>query len=612
VHNYPRILTVSVGTSALNAHHQAGSEAHTATSTHPAPLLRGRVAIALGCLLFVGVMVYLPALRTPFLLDDYLHASMIEGTFPVRRGPFDLYNFVNDADRPILIERGMLPWWSHPHLLIHFFRPLSSALIWGEHRLFGNNPIPLHVHSLLWWFAALLAARTLFRIVSSERVAWIATLVFAFAPCHVLPLAWLANREALVSLTFGALGLTAYVRWREQGRARVGTLSAGLFSLALLGGEYGLCFAGYVIAFEVVRGREAVTRRALGLMAFVIPTAAYLGVRSALGCGAAGSGFYTDPLQEPASFLRLAPRRIVSLLADAWFSLDGETLTSATPSWLLATGAGLAVAILFLPMRDLLASIDESQRRAATWLLLGSVLALVPLLAVVPSPRLVGVSLLGIAPWVALLLDRAWFPSVPIPRRGRAELTGLVALLLGFSHLVHAPVTSWLVGRTFQRSATSFARHAADLRGRLTDLAHSDVVIMRSMGGAFFLPFALDRHGQLPARWRILAHAGHALALRRDARTLDIIVPPGQSVFPPGQEGNLFRNEELKIATGDTFDVPGLHVTVLEATKAGPRSVRCQFDRDLDATSLKWMTETFSGFPAAPPPKVGFGATFDP
>ncbi len=603
--------TVPAGDSTLTVNDEAEPAVNAALSAMPTPLTRRRNWLALGLLLLAGALIYLPALRSPFLLDDYLHASMIDGTFPAHRGPFDLYNFVNDADRSTLIERGMLPWWSHPRLVIRFFRPLSSALLWADHRLLGNAPIPLHVHSFLWWAGAILAARALFRRLFSERVAWIATVIFALAPCHALPLAWLANREALVSLTFGALGLAAYVRWREQRAALDGAFAAALFSLSLLGGEYGLSFAGYVLAFEIVRRREPYARRALGLLAFVGPTAAYLTARSARHYGSVGSGFYSDPIRDPAAFLRTAPRRLVMLLADAWLSLDNETLSSSTPAWLLAIGAALAVAILFIPVRGLLRDLAEAERRAASFMLFGSVLALAPVLAVVPSPRLLGACLLGTAPIVALLLDRAWFPLKIAPRRGHAELGGLVALLLGFAHLVHAPLTSWLVGRHFQRSASLFADHAAELRARLDDPAHTDVVIMRGMGGAFFLPFALDHLGQLPARWRILAQTGHALALRRGPRTLDIIVPPDQSVFPPGQN-NLFRNDEIKMAVGDTFKVPGMHVTVLEVGEQGPRTIRYQFDRDLEAAPLVWITERYEGFPDAAPPKVGFGSTFDP
>ncbi len=607
----PLPLPSAAGDSTLTVHDEAGAVDTTAPSTRPALLAGRRGWLALGLLFLIGALVYLPALRSPFLLDDYLHASMIDGTFPAPRGPFDLYNFVNDTDRPVLIERGMLPWWSHPRLVIRFFRPLSSALLWADHRLLGNNPIPLHLHSFAWWAAAVLAARALFRRCFSSRVTWFATVIFALAPCHALPLAWLANREALVSLTFGALGLTAYMRWREARAPLQGALAAALFGLALLGGEYGLSFGGFVLAFEIVRRREALVRRGTGLLAFVVPAAAYLFARSARHFGAVGSGFYSDPFREPGSFLRTAPRRLVTLLADAWLSLDTETLSSSTPAWALALGAVVVVALLVVPLRRTLAELDEAPRRAALWLLLGSVFALAPVLAVVPSPRLLGASLLGTAPLVALILDRAWFHRVIEERRGQAELTGLVALLLGFAHLVHGPCTSWLVGRHFRQTASSFADHAAELEARLPDPANAEVVVLRGISGAFFLPFALARDGKLPARWRILAQTGHALALRRGPRTLDIIVPADQSIFPAGQ-GNLFRSVSEKLAVGDVFDVPGLRVTVLELGKEGPRSVRFQFDRDLEAAPLTWITERFDGFPEAVPPKQGFGMPFDP
>ncbi len=593
------------------ARDEAEPAAKTAVSTIPAPWTRGRNWLALGLLVVTGAIIYLPALRSQLLLDDYFHAAMVDGTFPVHRGPFDLYNFVNDADRPLLIERGLLPWWSHPRLAIRFFRPLASALLWADHRFFGNNPIPLHVHSFLWWVAAMLGARALFRRLFSARVAWIATVIFAFAPCHTLPLAWLANREALISLTFGALGLSFYVRWREQYARLDGAFAAVLFGLSLLGGEYGLSFTGYVLAFEIVRRPERLSRRAVGLLAFIAPVGAYLAARSARHFGAVGSGFYSDPIHAPAEFLRAAPRRLVTLLADVWLSLDNETVSSSTPAWALAIGAVLAVAILFDPLRRTLAELAAHERGAASFLLIGSVLALAPVLAVVPSPRLLGASLLGVAPIVALLLDRVWFPRVVPARRGRAELAELVALLLGFAHLVHGPVTSWLGGRHFQQSAATFSKRAAELRARLDDAKSADVVVTRCINGAFFLPFALSRQGELPSHWRILAQTGHVLALRRDPRTLDLVVPPDQSVFPSGP-GNLFRDDELKIAAGDVFDVPGLHVTVLEVGPNGPRSVRYQFDRDLEAASLVWITERFDGFPDATPPKVGFGASFDP
>src|SRR5262245_30076064 len=92
------------------------------SSTSPAAAGSTRRVWGLWLVSLLGAIVFMPALRAPFLLVDYLQASMIEGTFPAKRSPIDLYDFVNDGDRAALVDRGMLPWWSHPKLEIRFFR----------------------------------------------------------------------------------------------------------------------------------------------------------------------------------------------------------------------------------------------------------------------------------------------------------------------------------------------------------------------------------------------------------------------------------------------------------------------------------------------------------
>ncbi|HEX3345082.1 MAG TPA: hypothetical protein VHS09_10950, partial [Polyangiaceae bacterium] len=233
---------------------------------------RTRSAVALALLFAAGVVLFLPAIRAPFFLDDYMQASMSEGTFPAPRfGAFDLYDFVNDGDRAVLYERGILPWWAEPSLQVRFFRPLSSALLWADYHAFHGSPLPLHLHSFLWWIATVLAARVLYRRLLAPRVAAIATVLFALAPCHVFPIAWLANREALVSIAFGIAALDAYLRWRDGGRLLHAALATGLFALSMTGGEYAIGFAGYVVAFELISARQPLSKRALGVLPFVLP-----------------------------------------------------------------------------------------------------------------------------------------------------------------------------------------------------------------------------------------------------------------------------------------------------------------------------------------------------
>ena len=574
--------------------------------------MRSRAWLGIALLCAAGAVLFLPALRAPLFLDDYMQASMAHGTFPSPRfGAFDLYDFVNDGDRATLFERGVLPWWTESSLQIRFFRPLSSALLWADYRLFGGWSLPLHLHSFLWWIATVLLARALYRQLLAPRVAAIATVIFALAPCHVFPIAWLANREALVSITFGIAALNAYLRWREQRRLRDAALATGFFALSMAGGEYALCFGGYVLAFELVTRGEQFGRRATGLLPFVTPAVVYLLTRSLLGYGAHGSGYYADPLLQPAQFVQAAPRRIAVLLAEAWGGLHGLVFDDSTPSWELALVVVAGIALLFVPFRRTLTRLDEAARTRVAWLLLGAHLALIPVLAAAPAPRLLGATMLGLAAAIAALLDQAWFPAVVEERRGAAELTGLVALALGFAHFIHGPGTSWLMARAFRQSAVRAENRTAKLGARRPEVSSSEVLVVRGMFNSFILPFSPDERGQTSGRWRVLTQTGHVLALRRDARTLDLVVPLDKCLYPKGV-ANLFRADSSPIQNGATFRIPDARVTVLEVGPYGPRAARFEFDGDLDSQDRVWINDDVEGLEDAVLPPPGFGKPFDP
>jgi hypothetical protein len=568
---------------------------------------RFRLVPPLFVVLALGVLLFQPGLRSPLMLDDYIHAAMVDGTYGPPRGPFDLYDFVGAGEASQLVERGFLPWWSHPALKIRFFRPLASVLRWNDQRVFGRNPLVLHAHSLAWWVLAVLAARSLFKRVLPPRPLLLATAIFALAPCHVLPLAWLANREVLLSLTLGTLGLGAYARWREERRAKDGALAFLLFALAVLSGEYGLGFGGYVLAIEIVRRRESLVRRALGLAPFVVPVATYLAVRARLDYGTRGSGFYADPIAEPLEYARLAPWRWLVLEAQAWLSYAADPAAGTRESIVVAVLVLAGLVLVLVVWRRVRANLDVRTREATSWLLLGSVFALAPVLAVLPSPRVLGVSMLGVAVVSSLIIERAWWPPDALARRGMAELVALVGTGLAFAQLVHGPGTSFLLARRHHTESVAFTRQTAELAARLGDVPSTDVVVVRGYARMFFAPFALTPHGKGPKRWRILSQTGHVLLLRQGPRTFDVVVKADSSVFPIG-DGNLFRSKSLLVRNGDVFHMPGATASVMDVGPSGPRRVRFEFDDDLGP----WINEKNDDFADAELPLVGFGAPFDP
>ncbi len=572
----------------------------------------GRSWIAIGLVLLAGFVIFFPALRSPFLLDDYLHAAMVEGTFPCKRGIFDLYDFVNDADRAVLTERGMITWWADPHLQIRFFRPLASALRWGEHLVLGRNTFLLHLHSFCWWFVAVLGARSLFLRALSTRSALLATFIFALAPCHVMPLAWLANREVFMSLAFGTFALNAYIQFRETRRIVSGLLAFVLFTLALLSGEYALSFTGFVLAVELGQHRQSVWRRAVGLVPFFVPTIVYMGARSWLGYGSRGSGYYTDPLRDPVWFLSVAPRRLVTLLANGWMSLDYDSFDANTPVWMLLAIAVVGVPLIVVTMRCLFVELDAEERRWFWFFAIGSLLALLPVIAVSPTPRVLGASMLGVAPLVAMLLDRAWFVTEPA-RHDRgvfAQIRGLATILLAFAHLVHAPGAAWLSAGRLQDHALEFVEHAESLRARLVLPENPNIVVIRAVINSFYMPFVIDPTGRLPVYWRILSQTSHALVIRRGPRTLEITVRPEDRIYSSGPD-HLFRQDHSAMRVGDVATMPGVRITILAVGSAGPRVVRYEFDRDLDSPTLTWLAENSDGFVIEKPLAIGLGKPYN-
>ncbi len=566
---------------------------------------------ALFAVLMIGILAFFPAILSPFVLDDYLHTAMVNGTFPGHRSPFQLYDFVNDAERGALIDRGILPWWSHPQLTIRFFRPLSSAMLWVNHKLLGGHHVLQHLPSVAWWIVAVYAANRLFRRLFHDRAALIATAIFAIAPCHAVPIAWLANFEALVTLALGTFALTAYVRFRESGGGRAAIVATMLFTLSFLAGEYALCFGGYLLAYELFRRGDSLGKRVLGVVPFALPAAGYLAARFAGKYGTFGSGFYTDPLSDPVGYLRGAPFRLLSLLADGWLTGDVETFGAASPKWLRVAVVALGLVLLVPVVRRVLSRMADDERRHAKVLLFGSILAMIPLLAVSPSPRVLGIAAIGFAPIVALVLDDAWFGAGRDAKLPGRQLLQLVALLLGFAHFVHAPVTAWLLGSEQRRSAETFAEHEKWLRARIGEPSKADVVVMRGWAEMFFAPFGLDAQAHAPARWRILAQTGHVLVLRRDPRTIELIGLPNRSLISTGPS-NLFRSEDEPFEVGAKIRVPGMLATILEVSPAGPRRVRFEFDEPLEKLDTVWLVEGVLGYADAVPPQMGFGLPLPP
>ncbi|MCA9691763.1 MAG: hypothetical protein KC636_19315 [Myxococcales bacterium] len=384
---------------------------------------RARLVVVIALLLGV-VALRLPALTARYAIDDEAQVAMVDGSYPVARGPLELYTFArgDPGELAALQQAGNLPWWSEPGLTLAATRPLASALRYVELRALGPAPRSEHLHSLAWWIALLGAAWWLLRAVLPRPAAGLAWLVYALDECHALPLAWIANRNALIA---GALALTAvgaYVRARERGSSRLALVSLVAFQLSLWSSELALGAVGFVIAWELLCGARAGARRTSPRLAGLVVALAGLHVAAiaASGRGAAGSAVYVDPTRAPAAFLEVASGRLHALLG-------GLVLGDGSIAPALAWAALALLALVLVTLRE----------RGSLALLVGGVLALAPALAAPPHPRLVVLPALGLAAAVGAVMMSAarrlaeavpWLRHLPLRSQpGRSIDPGLAA-----------------------------------------------------------------------------------------------------------------------------------------------------------------------------------------
>src|SRR5512140_947161 len=173
-------------------------------------------------LVLVALALSIPSLFTGWQQDDLVHRYQLLG-YPDVTGspllPLQLFDFMNgDSSRThMLIDRGVVPWWTFPTIRLSFWRPLSALTHWVDYLLWPQSSVLMHLQNL-FWLGALVAATALLyrRFLGTPWVAGLAALFFALDDAHGLPAGWIANRNALVAGFFGVLVLLVHDRWRRE------------------------------------------------------------------------------------------------------------------------------------------------------------------------------------------------------------------------------------------------------------------------------------------------------------------------------------------------------------------------------------------------------------
>jgi len=531
----------------------------------------------------LGVILGLPTLAAGFFSDDWFMLAALRRRWPQAPPWWDLYDFVTTTDDGVRadVAHGVLPWWTPPSLRLHLVRPLSSALLALDHRVFGDVPVGWHVHSLVWWALLLPVVAALFRRILPGATGTLALFVFAVVPAHAQDYGWLSARHMLVAAVPSLGALLAHIRAREEGWQPGRWLAPLGLAVGLAGSEAALGAAAFWMSYEVLGPPVLGDRRkrAIGAAPAVLVTVVYLVLYRLAGGGIVSSGAYVSPLPDPLRFVAKLAERLPMLVGDATLGAPVEASFGA-PSWpfILVGLAGAALCgWLAWASRDL---VTAGERAALRWLVPGALLAVLGTCGGMPGGRALLVADLGFAALLAVLVRRGW-------ERGASTVgRRVVAGLLTFIHVGLAPVA--LVGSIFfamrmGRQALAIAgavpREVAPAR-RVFVLAASD-----PMASIYVMATLLADGGDgLDCVVRLTATRADYRVTRVDGMTL-ALEPVGTPLLR-GPWETLYRSRSLTVSLGDEVTVCGARVRVAAVDGGSPTRLEVHFGVPLDHPDL--------------------------
>lgn len=603
-------------------------------------IARGWAFAALVVVLALGL--YWPAIEVGFLADDVYQVALVDGVAG-ERSPLGLYSLYPAGAEGVAehVRRGSLPWWTVPEFRFVQVRPLSSLLLWVDHALWPRDGVVHHLHSLAWLAAALLAAHALLRRATTPAIAAVALVVYAVDETFGWTTAWLANRCAMVAAAFAFGALAVHVRRAaghargEPRRARDAWLEGGLWGLAFAAGEYALCGMAYALAHALVGRRGAWGMRARALVPVGVPFVAFAAVSVAIDAGVHGATSYVDPVGHPLHFALACVDRVPRMLGEIWLCLPGESdrlwfrhegtvvaraMTALAgvdgPAGVVRAHAGFVLLVLVVAgvptWRLARTQLTADERRAAAWMALGSLGALVPLAAILPSTRALALAALGPAVLVGSVAVAAGRAMRARPRSVSAWLRtgalGLVACALLVQHVLVdagwaraqiAGIAS--TGRAYQRFVAGPGMDGVEVEGR-------HVVVIASPGLVTGLHSRWITHllgRPMPATWHVLQIGERRLLVRRvDARTLEVSTVGGTMHGEPQE--TLFRPPPEQLHARDEVDAGVFRAQVVgEGKHGGVTAVRFVFAQQLEDPELVFLVGGPEGLQAFTLPAIG-------
>jgi hypothetical protein len=505
----------------------------------------------------------LPGVFSGLAADDFLHAVVLSDPTVRDSAMFDA--------SAVEITR---PWWTDPRWHASFVRPLTVLTHQFDHLLWPDAPWAMHLVSLGWYAALVLATGAVLRELGGPRWAvGLALWMFACNDAHAPTVSWIAARGTILAAVFATFAVALHIRSRRrEGTPFAAALS---FVLALSSSEVAVCGLGYLVAYTLFV-EPGPRKRWWAIAPYVAIAVAWLVTRSLLGFGTAGTGLYLEPWSDPLHFAALVGPRVALLVASVLgMPLLLDPLAFVPGAQLVAGIVSLcALVMLALLLRPVLR--DDA---IARFFALATVLSAIPLAATVPQDRhtlLLSLGAFGLVSRVVLALADGRLQSKVL-----RVITWIWIVLHAVLGPLLMPVRAWTPAVLRQ-----FTELTADA---LPDDAEEAVVLFAAPSDLHIMYTRALRRTQgraHPDRFHTLYTGPFAVDVVRIGPSTLELRTLGWFAGPMSQ---LFR--EAPMSSGAIVETSDFVAQIVTTDAAGrPTAVRFTFPCELESCGIQWLS----------------------
>jgi hypothetical protein len=549
----------------------------------------------------LAILLTLPALRVGLIIDDFFIRVVVRQpeSIPISIAhPLDTYSFLKGDPEYMLeaIDFGVLPWWVDPTNKGRFWRPITSLTLFADHRFWPDQIWLMHVQSILWFGALVLAAAFAFRkVMGTTAAAGLAGLMFAIEEAHAVPAAWCANRNSVLACLFGVLAFSFHYSWRKEGKYTKGIAAVIFFAAAILSAEAGFAIMGYIASYAFIMEKGPWKKRLLSLVPYAVVTIIWRAVWIGLDYGVS-MPLYKDPIQDPWLFIKRCIFGLPQMITGqfAFPPAEVQAFAAIFKPWTLVFSLGFAVIIFFIfwPL--------IKTNRTARFFALGAFFALGPFCTTIAQTR--NLMFAGIGAFGLLAL---WFterPSHPVrPRTQKVVLWFFIIL-----HLILAPILL-IVSSAFPMGPLEKFQEYAYAYPDLEGIEKQDLIVVNHPGPFGMLMFLGDRaiNGDpLPAHTRVLCQGLTPITLKRTSLT-ELHLSAKGGITDAFSHMVSSVSEEMK--QGKELKLTGMTVKVHKMNSAGtiPLEAVFTFDKNLEDPSYRWFVWSDKAFVPFTLPAVG-------